>query len=69
MTAGSIVLEFGGRAFVLGHLGTKVDLALVGALARLRLQAMRLGGTIVVRGPDEELRALLDLVGLTDLVR
>jgi hypothetical protein len=69
MATGSIVLEFGDVRVTLGRLAGKVDLALVDALARLRLQAMRLGGTIVVAEPDDELRALLVLVGLADLAR
>ena len=44
------------------------DLALVGALARLQLAALRLGCSIRLRAPCPELRALLDLVGLAELV-
>jgi hypothetical protein len=45
------------------------DLAVVDALARLQLAARRLGYSIGLRDPSAELRALLDLVGLADVVR
>jgi hypothetical protein len=45
------------------------DLAVVDALARLQLAARRLGYSIGLRHPSAELRALLDLVGLADVVR
>jgi anti-anti-sigma regulatory factor len=45
------------------------DLAVVDALARLQLAARRLGYSIGLRNPSPELRALLDLVGLADVVR
>ena len=44
------------------------DLALVDALARLQLAARRRGCSIQLRDPCEELRELLDLVGLAELV-
>jgi hypothetical protein len=54
---------------VLGQVvGLRPDLALVGALARLHLAALRLGCSIRLRDPCAELRALLDLVGLAELV-
>jgi hypothetical protein len=40
------------------------DLAVVDALARWQLRARRLGGTIRLVDATDELRALLDLVGL-----
>ena len=48
--------------------GLRADLALVGALARLQLAALRLGCSIRLRDPCAELRELLDLVGLAELV-
>ena len=54
---------------VLGQVvGLRPDLALVGALARLQLAALRLGCSIRLRDPCPELRDLLDLVGLAELV-
>jgi hypothetical protein len=54
---------------VLGQMvGLRPDLALVGALARLQLAALRLGCSIRLRDPCPELRDLLDLVGLAELV-
>jgi len=44
------------------------DLVVVDALARLQLAARRLGYSIRLRNPSAELRALLDLVGLADVV-
>ena len=45
------------------------DLAVVDALARLQLAARRLGYSIGLRNASAELRGLLDLVGLADVVR
>ncbi len=54
---------------VLGKVvGLRPDLALVGALVRLQLAALRLGCSIRLRDPCPELRELLDLVGLAELV-
>jgi hypothetical protein len=44
------------------------DLDLVDRLARLQLAARRLGYAIRLRNPCDELRSLLDLVGLTDVL-
>ena len=44
------------------------DLGLVDRLARLQLAARRLGYAIRLRNPCDELRALLDLVGLSDVL-
>ena len=49
--------------------GLRPDLALVDALARLQLAARRLGCSVRLRDPCEQLRELLDLVGLADVVR
>ena len=54
---------------VLGRVvGVRPDLALVGVLARLQVAALRLGCSIRLRDPCAELRELLDLVGLAELV-
>ncbi|WSR01309.1 STAS domain-containing protein [Streptomyces sp. NBC_01210] len=47
---------------------THPDLAAVDAVARLQLTARRLGGRIRLRDTGPELRALLDLVGLGEVV-
>jgi hypothetical protein len=44
------------------------DLSVVDAAARLHVAARRLGWSISVRDPGEELCRLLDLVGLADVV-
>jgi anti-anti-sigma regulatory factor len=44
------------------------DLPLVDALCRLQLEVQRLGGTLRVRGPCEELRKLIVVVGLDDVL-
>jgi hypothetical protein len=44
------------------------DLAVVDSLARLQLVARRLGYCVRVRGRCRELRELLDLVGLSEVV-
>ena len=66
---GKVVLFLRGDEVVLGRLvGPRPDLALVDALARLQLAALRRGCTIRLDDPCEELRGLLDLVGLAELV-
>lgn len=55
-TAGVLVCDVAG----IGPPG----LAVIDALARLQLAAVRAGGRIRLRGPDPALRALLGLVGL-----
>ncbi|MFF8830452.1 STAS domain-containing protein [Streptomyces sp. NPDC015131] len=59
-----------GGADVVCHVGavTRPNLATVEALARLRLTARRLGRRMAVTGAGPELRMLLELVGLTDLL-
>jgi hypothetical protein len=46
----------------------RTDLVLVDALARLRLAAQRVGCSMCVPDPSEELRELLDAVGLSGLL-
>jgi hypothetical protein len=43
------------------------DLGVVDTLARLQLAARRVGGSIRLRNPRDELLGLLDLVGLTEV--
>lgn len=43
------------------------DLWVVDALARLQLAARQVGGSIRLRNPCDRLRALLDLVGLSEV--
>jgi STAS domain len=45
------------------------DLALVDALMRLQLRVRRRGGQVVLRGASQQLRGLLALVGLADVLR
>jgi hypothetical protein len=44
------------------------DLALVDALARMQLNARRRGCSVCVRDATEELRLLVELVGLADVL-
>jgi predicted methyltransferase MtxX (methanogen marker protein 4) len=44
------------------------DLALVDSLARLHLDARRRGGRLRLRNVTDELRGLLELVGLADVL-
>jgi len=54
-----------GAEVIVGEVdATRPDLALVDALARLQLAAMRRGRRMRLRGVTTELRRLLDLVGL-----
>jgi hypothetical protein len=46
--------------------GSRPDLGVVDALARLQLAARRRGGSIRLRDPCPELRGLLELVGLAE---
>lgn len=52
------------RIEFIGPGGTAPDLSAVDALARLHLDARRLGGTIRLHDVCEDLAELLDLVGL-----
>jgi hypothetical protein len=64
-----VVLVHRGAEVVVGELaGPCAELAVVDALARLQLLARRLGCSIRVRHPSEELRDLLALVGLADVI-
>jgi hypothetical protein len=45
------------------------DLGTLDALARLQLNAQRIGQTIRLRGPSSELRRLIDVSGLSEVLR
>ncbi len=74
MSAGSgpkavLVIVDGALEVVVGHLvDTHPDLGTVHALARLHLEAGRLGCSVRLRDACPELRELLELVGLTHLI-
>ena len=54
---------------VLGHVDARgPDLALVEALARAQLRARRRGGRLRLRNVSDELRGLLKLVGLDEVL-
>ena len=54
---------------VLGHVDARSpDLALVEALARLQLRARRRGERLRLRNVSDELRRLLELVGLDEVL-
>jgi len=63
-----VVVRQGDVEVVVARMEAAPDLALVDALCRLRLTAYRLGCSVTLRDPSPELRGLLDLVGLADLV-
>lgn len=64
-----VVVVDGDVELVVGRAdGLRSDLALVDTLARLQLAARRVGSSIRLRNPSEELLELLELVGLDDLV-
>jgi len=54
---------------VVGYVdATSPDLALVESLARMQLRARRRGERVCLRGVPDDLRGLLELVGLTDVL-
>ncbi len=54
---------------VLGYVDARrPDLALVESLARMQLRARRRGERVRLRNVSDELRGLLELVGLTDVL-
>jgi hypothetical protein len=58
-----------GSEVVLGHLhAQRPDLTLVDALVRLQLAARRRGWHMALRDASEELRGLLELLGLADVL-
>ena len=66
--AGVLVADDNGNEIRLVPIDARVDINLVDAVARLHLAGRRLGLTILIRDPCAELRALLDLAGLTHLL-
>jgi ABC-type transporter Mla MlaB component len=67
----AIVCDFGALAGEQADvaLGEQADVALVDALARLQLILRRYDLEIVLRGAPEELVELIELVGLSDVLR
>jgi hypothetical protein len=65
-----VVLAVGGTEMASWPLtgSSRPDLAVIDTLARFALAARRLGGAITVRGAGPELLALIDFVGLDDVL-
>jgi hypothetical protein len=64
-----VIVANDGAEIVVGRLDARrPGLVLVDALARLQLAACRQGCAIRLRDPSEELCALLEFVGLADLL-
>jgi hypothetical protein len=61
-----VLVAHDGSEVVVRQIGARADLAVVDALARTALVARRFGLAMRVRGPSDELRGLLELVGLAD---
>jgi hypothetical protein len=61
---GMVVVENGTEMIVGSLPAGGPDLALIDALARLQLDARRLGWTVRLRDAPDELRALIELTGL-----
>jgi len=66
---GEVVLLRAGAEVARWPLPPCADLALVDALARLQLAAIYAGGRIELRAPPDQLMGLLDLVGLSHVLR
>ena len=66
----TVVLAVGGTEMATWPLAgsTRPDLSVIDSLARFALAARRLGGAITVRGAGPELLALIDFVGLDEVV-
>ena len=66
-----VVVAGTGTEYAIGRLDNlaRVDLTVVDALARLHLAARRADLALVLRNTGTELRALLDFVGLADVIR
>jgi hypothetical protein len=65
-----VLVADGGVEVVIWRLdrGVVPDLSVVDRLARLQLTARRMGWSIGLRNPGDELRGLLDLAGLADVI-
>ena len=61
-----VLVGWGGGEILLGAIdhGTRCDLALVDDLLRLRMAVARRGWSIRLAHPDQDLRDLVELVGL-----
>ncbi len=66
----TVVLAVGGAEIARWPLAgsSRPDLAVIDSLARLALTARRLGGAVTLRGAGPELLALIDFVGLDDVI-
>lgn len=65
----TVVLVMGdGLEAVVGRTSAGPDISVVEALARLQLAARRFGCSIRLHEPSVELRELLDLAGLADII-
>ena len=66
-----VVVADTGAEYAIGRLGrdTRLDVSVVDAVARLHLAARRLHLSLQLRNTSHELRALLDFVGLADVIR
>ena len=65
-----MVLAVGGTEMTRWSLAgsSRPDLSVIDTLARYALAARRLGGAITVRGAGPELLALIEFVGLDDVI-
>ena len=70
VTHAEVLLVRDGRAVPLGRLaqGHTCDLGLVDQLVRIQLAARRRNGRIILQDVSQDLRELLVLAGLTDLL-
>lgn len=69
MTRDAVLIVNAETDEVLGYVdATSPDLALVESLARMQLRARRRGERVRLRNVPDELRGLLELVGLTDVL-
>jgi anti-anti-sigma regulatory factor len=56
-------------AIVVEAAALRADVSTIDALARLQLNAQRIGQSILLRGVPVELRRLIDLAGLGEVLR
>jgi ABC-type transporter Mla MlaB component len=69
MTQDAVLIVNADTDEVLGYVdATSPDLALVESLARMQLRARRRGERVRLRNVPDDLRGLLELVGLTDVL-
>jgi anti-anti-sigma regulatory factor len=66
--AATVVVVITGDQVVVSRLDGRIDLALVDRLARLTLEAWRRGAAVRLHDPPPELRQLLELCGLSDVL-